>query len=89
MIEKRIYKSGTIRYFKEGTNIRHREDGPAIEYADGYKAWYISIAEMRKKSREELLEWLLCYGDNFTDITRGTIKTFIKNKALYLNQTEL
>jgi hypothetical protein len=22
--------------------IRHREDGPAIEYADGYKAWYIN-----------------------------------------------
>ncbi len=20
---------------------RHREDGPAIEYADGYKIWYL------------------------------------------------
>jgi hypothetical protein len=22
--------------------LLHREDGPAIEYADGYKAWYIN-----------------------------------------------
>ena len=21
---------------------RHREDGPAVEYADGYKAWYLN-----------------------------------------------
>jgi hypothetical protein len=23
-------------------NIFHREDGPAIEYADGYKSWYLN-----------------------------------------------
>ena len=28
--------------------IRHREDGPAIEYVDGYKAWYINGKLHRK-----------------------------------------
>jgi hypothetical protein len=29
-------------WYKEGTTIRHREDGPAIEYANGSKAWFIN-----------------------------------------------
>jgi len=32
--------SKTIRWSKEGTNILHREDGPAVEYANGDKLWY-------------------------------------------------
>lgn len=31
------YPNGT-RYFKEGKV--HREDGPAVQWADGYKEWY-------------------------------------------------
>jgi len=27
-------------WYKEGTTIRHRLDGPAIEYANGTKYWY-------------------------------------------------
>ena len=27
-------------YFKAGTSIFHRLDGPAIEYSDGEKVWY-------------------------------------------------
>jgi len=27
-------------WYKEGTTILHREDGPAVEYADGSKYWY-------------------------------------------------
>ncbi len=27
-------------YYKEGTKILHREDGPAVEYANGDKVWY-------------------------------------------------
>ena len=30
----------TIRWYKEGTNILHREKGPAIECTNGNKAWY-------------------------------------------------
>ena len=29
-----------ISYFKEGTKILHREDGPAVEYPNGDKVWY-------------------------------------------------
>ena len=31
---------GTIRWYKSGTTILHREDGPAVERADGTKYWY-------------------------------------------------
>jgi len=27
-------------WYKKGTSILHREDGPAIEYANGDKYWY-------------------------------------------------
>ncbi len=32
---------GTTYWYKEGTNIFHRENGPAVEYADGSKMWYV------------------------------------------------
>jgi hypothetical protein len=33
---------GNKYYFKyKGMMIRHRIDGPAVEYVDGYKAWYV------------------------------------------------
>jgi len=32
--------NGNVRWYKEGTNLLHREDGPAREYANGDKAWY-------------------------------------------------
>jgi hypothetical protein len=31
---------GNTYWYKEGTNILHREGGPAIEYANGHKYWY-------------------------------------------------
>ena len=30
---------GTLYYLN---NKLHREEGPAIEYSDGYKAWYVN-----------------------------------------------
>ena len=33
---------GSIVYYIKGTEIRHREDGPAIELPDGTKAWYLN-----------------------------------------------
>lgn len=29
-----------IAWYKKGTNILHKEYGPAIEYADGTECWY-------------------------------------------------
>ena len=39
-LELGITKFGTKYYYIKGTNILHREDGPALEYADGSKIWY-------------------------------------------------
>lgn len=38
---------GSVRWYREGTSICHREDGPAIEYTDGTKFWYINNARHR------------------------------------------
>jgi len=38
-----IDKYGNKFYYKDkAMKIRHREDGPAVEYADGYKEWYLN-----------------------------------------------
>jgi len=45
MKEQYIYidEDGDKRYYKDkAMTIRHRLDGPAIEYADGDKEWYIN-----------------------------------------------
>lgn len=39
-VVRSIEPSGTIVYTKDGK--LHREDGPAIEYSDGGKAWYMN-----------------------------------------------
>ncbi len=36
----RVYDNRTEWFNKDGQ--RHREDGPAIEYANGYKAWWVN-----------------------------------------------
>jgi len=37
---KHIDKDGTIRYYVN--NQLHREDGPAMEWVDGYKSWFLN-----------------------------------------------
>ena len=38
-----IDSRGAKRYFSDREmTIYHREDGPAIEFANGYKAWYLN-----------------------------------------------
>jgi hypothetical protein len=32
---------GDTYWYKEGTDILHREGGPAIEYNNGHKYWYL------------------------------------------------
>lgn len=34
--------NGTTFYFKKGTDILHREDGPAVIWKDGSKEWRIN-----------------------------------------------
>lgn len=33
---------GNKFYYKKGTSILHREDGPAAEFSDGSKEWFIN-----------------------------------------------
>ena len=39
--EVEVYDNGD-RYWSNKDKQLHREDGPAVEFASGYKAWYIN-----------------------------------------------
>ncbi len=41
MVRKEIDSFGNIRYYNDKGQF-HREDGPAIEYANGDKFWYFN-----------------------------------------------
>lgn len=43
-----VDKEGTTRWYNEDNKI-HRKDGPAVEYSDGSKAWYINDKLHREK----------------------------------------
>jgi hypothetical protein len=36
----KVDKEGTVKYYKPGTDVLHREDGPAVVWTRGNKAWY-------------------------------------------------
>lgn len=46
----KVSKAGTIRWHKNGK--LHRTDGPAIEYANGNKEWWV---EGKEYTKEEFL----------------------------------
>jgi hypothetical protein len=39
---KYYYKDGSVLDYCEISKVLHREDGPAVEWADGYKAWWVN-----------------------------------------------
>ena len=39
-VELKINEYGTKFYYIKGTDILHREDGPAIEFSNGSKEWF-------------------------------------------------
>ena len=49
----KVYNNGDKLWCLNGR--RHREDGPAVEWADGYKSWYLN----GKRHREDgpAVEW--------------------------------
>ena len=55
MITKDIDEYGNIGYYNEQGQL-HREDGPAIEWADGYKDWYLND---KRYSEQEFNDFLL------------------------------
>jgi len=48
-VYSKIDAYGNIFWYKEGTNILHREDGPAVELYYGGKMWY----QNGKRHRED------------------------------------
>jgi len=36
----KIDSAGSVWWYKPGTEILHRLDGPAVEYTNGFTAWY-------------------------------------------------
>ena len=41
----KVYPSGTKEWFNEKGQL-HRLDGPAVEWADGIKSWYLNGVEV-------------------------------------------
>jgi hypothetical protein len=39
---EKILNFNHVSYHKEGTNVLHREDGPALEFNDGTKIWFFN-----------------------------------------------
>jgi hypothetical protein len=56
MDEKLIeYENGTKIYFKNG--LRHREDGPAVIYHNGYVEYFLNgISISEKKYEQEVIK---------------------------------
>jgi len=43
MVEvERVESRNKVAFFIKGTKILHREDGPAIEWSDGAKEWFLN-----------------------------------------------
>jgi len=39
-VYSKIDEYGTFFWYKENTDILHRDDGPAVEMGDGFKCWH-------------------------------------------------
>ena len=50
-----VDKNKTIRWFNDKGEL-HRLDGPAIEYADGYKEWWVDNKKMTEKEFNEYIK---------------------------------
>ena len=49
-----VDKLGTRRYYNKADQL-HRDDGPAVEYADGLKVWYQN--GLRHRTDGPAIEW--------------------------------
>ena len=38
-----------LRYWLDEDGLLHREDGPAVEWNDGYKAWWLNGKHITEK----------------------------------------
>ena len=72
----KVDDGGTKHWYRNGK--LHREDGPAIEMADGYKAWYLN----GKRHREDgpAVEWADGTKDWYRDGKKLTEAEFMAHK---------
>jgi hypothetical protein len=71
----RIDTHGTKIYYKDREmKIHHRLDGPAIEYADGNKSWWVD--GKRHRTDGPAIEWPSGYKEWHVDDKRLTEKQF-------------
>jgi hypothetical protein len=76
-----VDKYGTKEWFLDGK--RHREDGPAIECADGAKFWYRNGKPHREDGPAvEVAEWSREWWFNGTKLYVNTLKEFRKQIKL-------
>ena len=50
-----VNEYGNVRWYKPGTDELHREDGPAVEWADGSKFWYINGEQLTEQEFKDML----------------------------------
>ena len=75
-----INKDGDKLYYKDkDMTILHREDGPAVEYTDGSKAWYINGQRHREDGRA--IEWNDGYEAWYINGVMLTKQEFLKRTA--------
>lgn len=48
----------TIYEIDDPHHMYHREDGPAIEWEDGFKIWYYQGNKVPVSNQEEFEQWL-------------------------------
>jgi hypothetical protein len=51
-LRKVEYENGDKVYYSPGGKL-HREDGPALDYANGYKAWFLNGEELPCETQEK------------------------------------
>ena len=56
----KVYDSGDKFWCLDGK--LHREDGPAVEWADGYKSWYLNDKRVTEEEHKKLTSKATCSG---------------------------
>ena len=82
-----INECGDKIWYKEGTMILHREDGPTIEYTDGAKYWFIDGKIHREdgpavENVNGIKYWFL-YGEEIQVSSQEEFLRLIKLKAFW------
>lgn len=69
-----VYSSGN-RYWYQNDKL-HRHDGPAVEFADGYRAWWIDGVQLTEKEFNQQTQKPTC--ENKTVVIDGITYKLVK-----------